>query len=167
MTRESAAPISPWPELSAAGGRRGSDQRYSTNPPQFSATIQIIFNQVKVVVGLIEEKVSNDAMEKFLNELSQKNRPQNLTNPSGSKDVVPCQSCCSLDALWPCCPQGLHSLFAGSSVNFISASMTPMAFCSSFAYIFAKSELKSNNNQISLVFDERTFGFGRFDLHFQ
>ena len=96
-----------------------------------------------------------------------KNRPENLTNPSGSKDVVPCQSCCSLDALWPCCPQGLHSLFAGSSVNFISASMTPMAFCSSFAYIFAKSELKSNNNQISLVFDERTFGFGRFDLHFQ
>ena len=72
VTRDSAAPISPWPELSAAGGRRGSDQRYSTNPPQFSATIQIIFNQVKVVVGLLEEKVSNDAMEKFLNELSQK-----------------------------------------------------------------------------------------------
>ena len=167
MTRDSAAPISPWPELSAAGGRRGSDQRYSTNPPQFSATIQIIFNQVKVVVGLIEEKVPNDTMEKFLNELSPKNRPENLTNPSGSQDVVPCQSCCSLDALWPCCPQGLHSLFAGSSVNFISASMTPMAFCSSFAYIFAKSELKSNNNRISLVFVERTFGFGRFDLHFQ
>ena len=109
MTRDSAAAISPWPELSAAGGRRGSDQRYSTNPPQFSATIQIIFNQVKVVVGLIEEKVSNDAMEKFLNELSQKNRPQNLTNPSGSKDVVPCQSCCSLDSLWPCRSQRLYS----------------------------------------------------------
>ena len=168
MTRDSAAPISPWPELSAAGGRRGSDQRYSTNPPQFSATIQIIFNQVKVVVGLIEEKVSNDAIEKLLYKLFQKETSQFYqAQCSGSKDVVPCQSCCSLDALWPCCPQGLHSLFAGSSVNFISASMTPMAFCSSFAYIFAKSELKSNNNQISLVFDERTFGFGRFDLHFQ
>ena len=123
MTRDSAAHISPWPELSAAGGRRGSDQRYSTNPPQFSATIQIIFNQVKFVVGLIEEKVSNDAMEKFLNELSQKNRPQNLTNPSGSKDVVPCQSCCSLDALWPYSKR-MHSLFAVSSMNFISASTT-------------------------------------------
>ena len=72
VTRDSAAPISPWPELSAAGGRRGSDQRYSTNPPQFSATIQIIFNQVKVVVGSIEEKVSDDAMEKLLYELFQK-----------------------------------------------------------------------------------------------
>ena len=78
VTRDSAAPISPWPELSAAGGRRGSDQRYSTNPPQFSATIQIIFNQVKVVVGLIEEKVSNDAMEKFLNELSPKKIDQKI-----------------------------------------------------------------------------------------
>ena len=83
--------------LLAAGGAVTSG--IPPTPPQFSATIQIILNQVKVVVGLIEEKVSNDAMEKFLNELSQKNRPQNLTNPSGSKDVVPCQSCCSLDAL--------------------------------------------------------------------
>ena len=139
MTRDSAAPISPWPELSAAGGRRGSDQRYSTNPPQFSATIQIIFNQVKVVVGLIEEKVSNDAMEKFLNELSQKNRPQNLTNPSGSKDVVPCQSCCSLDALWPCSKR-LHSLFAVSSMNFISASTTSNGDLQQLCTYFCKND---------------------------
>ena len=139
MTRDSAAAISPWPELSAAGGRRGSDQRYSTNPPQFSATIQIIFNQVKVVVGLIEEKVSNDAMEKFLNELSQKNRPQNLTNPSGSKDVVPCQSCCSLDALWPCSKR-LHSLFALSSMNFISASTTSNGDLQQLCTYFCKND---------------------------
>ena len=139
MTRDSAAPISPWPELSAAGGRRGSDQRYSTNPPQFSATIQIIFNQVKVVVGLIEEKVSNDAMEKFLNELSQKNRPQNLTNPSGSKDVVPCQSCCSLDALLPCSKR-LHSLFAVSSMNFISASTTSNGDLQQLCTYFCKND---------------------------
>ena len=139
MTRDSAAPISPWPELSAAGGRRGSDQRYSTNPPQFSATIQIIFNQVKVVVGLLEEKVSNDAMEKFLNELSQKNRPQNLTNPSGSKDVVPCQSCCSLDALWPCSKR-LHSLFAVSSMNFISASTTSNGDLQQLCTYFCKND---------------------------
>ena len=139
MTRDSAAPISPWPELSAAGGRRGSDQRYSTNPPQFSATIQIIFNQVKVVVGLIEEKVSNDAMEKFLNESSQKNRPQNLTNPSGSKDVVPCQSCCSLDALWPCSKR-LHSLFAVSSMNFISASTTSNGDLQQLCTYFCKND---------------------------
>ena len=139
MTRDSAAAISPWPELSAAGGRRGSDQRYSTNPPQFSATIQIIFNQVKVVVGLIEEKVSNDAMEKFLNELSQKNRPQNLTNPSGSKDVVPCQSCCSLDALWPCSKR-LHSLFAVSSMNFISASTTSNGDLQQLCTYFCKND---------------------------
>ena len=139
MTRDSAALISPWPELSAAGGRRGSDQRYSTNPPQFSATIQIIFNQVKVVVGLIEEKVSNDAMEKFLNELSQKNRPQNLTNPSGSKDVVPCQSCCSLDALWPCSKR-LHSLFAVSSMNFISASTTSNGDLQQLCTYFCKND---------------------------
>ena len=139
MTRDSAAPISPWPELSAAGGRRGSDQRYSTNPPQFSATIQIIFNQVKVVVGLIEEKVSNDAMEKFLNELSEKNRPENLTNPSGSKDVVPCQSCCSLDALWPCSKR-LHSLFAVSSMNFISASTTSNGDLQQLCTYFCKND---------------------------
>ena len=139
MTRDSAAAISPWPELSAAGGRRGSDQRYSTNPPQFSATIQIIFNQVKVVVGLIEEKVSNDAMEKFLNELSQKNRPENLTNPSGSKDVVPCQSCCSLDALWPCSKR-LHSLFAVSSMNFISASTTSNGDLQQLCTYFCKND---------------------------
>ena len=139
MTGGSAAAISPWPELSAAGGRRGSDQRYSTNPPQFSATIQIIFNQVKVVVGLIEEKVSNDAMEKFLNELSQKNRPQNLTNPSGSKDVVPCQSCCSLDALWPCSKR-LHSLFAVSSMNFISASTTSNGDLQQLCTYFCKND---------------------------
>ena len=139
VTRDSAAAISPWPELSAAGGRRGSDQRYSTNPPQFSATIQIIFNQVKVVVGLIEEKVSNDAMEKFLNELSQKNRPQNLTNPSGSKDVVPCQSCCSLDALWPCSKR-LHSLFAVSSMNFISASTTSNGDLQQLCTYFCKND---------------------------
>ena len=139
MTRDSAAAISPWPELSAAGGRRGSDQRYSTNPPQFSATIQIIFNQVKVVVGLIEEKVSNDAMEKFLNELSQKNRPQNLTNPSGSKDVVPCQSCCSLDALWPYSKR-MHSLFAVSSMNFISASTTSNGDLQQLCTYFCKND---------------------------
>ena len=139
MTKSSAAAISPWPELSAAGGRRGSDQRYSTNPPQFSATIQIIFNQVKFVVGLIEEKVSNDAMEKFLNELSQKNRPQNLTNPSGSKDVVPCQSCCSLDALWPCSKR-LHSLFAVSSMNFISASTTSNGDLQQLCTYFCKND---------------------------
>ena len=139
MTRDSAAPISPWPELSAAGGRRGSDQRYSTNPPQFSATIQIIFNQVKVVVGLIEEKVSNDAMEKFLNELSEKNRPENLTNPSGSKDVVPCQSCCSLDALWPCSKR-LYSLFAVSSMNFISASTTSNGDLQQLCTYFCKND---------------------------
>ena len=139
MTRDSAAAISPWPELSAAGGRRGSDQRYSTNPPQFSATIQIIFNQVKVVVGLIEEKVSNDAMEKFLNELSQKNRPENLTIPSGSKDVVPCQSCCSLDALWPCSKR-LHSLFAVSSMNFISASATSNGDLQHLCTYFCKND---------------------------
>ena len=139
MTRDSAAAISPWPELSAAGGRRGSDQRYSTNPPQFSATIQIIFNQVKVVVGLIEEKVSNDAIEKFLNELSPKKRPQNLTNPSGSKDVVPCQSCCSLDALWPCSKR-LHSLFAVSSMNFISASTTSNGDLQQLCTYFCKND---------------------------
>ena len=38
-----------------------------------------------------------------------KNRLVNFTNPSGSKDVVPCQSCCSLDSLWPCRSQRLYS----------------------------------------------------------
>ena len=140
MTRDSAAAISPWPELSAAGGRRGSDQRYSTNPPQFSATIQIIFNQVKVVVGLIGEKVSNDAIEKLLYKLFQKETSQ-FYQPqcSGSKDVVPCQSCCSLDALWPCSKR-LHSLFAVSSMNFISASTTSNCDLQQLCTYFCKND---------------------------
>ena len=140
MTRGSAAAISPWPELSAAGGRRGSDQRYSTNPPQFSATIQIIFNQVKVVVGLIGEKVSNDAIEKLLYKLFQKETSQ-FYQPqcSGSKDVVPCQSCCSLDALWPCSKR-LHSLFAVSSMNFISASTTSNGDLQQLCTYFCKND---------------------------
>ena len=68
-----------------------------------------------------------------------KNRLVNFTNPSGSKDVVPCQSCCSLDALWPCSKR-LHSLFAVSSMNFISASATSNGDLQHLCTYFCKND---------------------------